>query len=53
MPYIALLSDPAPLAQAAVYMGGILASCLLLTRPQEWICVRESARDVWARRGSK
>lgn len=53
MPHIAFLSDPSPLTQAAVYMGGILAGYLLLTRPEEWVRVRESMRDVWARRGSK
>jgi hypothetical protein len=42
-------SDPSPLMQTAVYMGGILAGYLLLTRPEEWERVRETVRQVWER----
>jgi hypothetical protein len=41
---------PSPLTQTAVYMAGILAGYLLLTQPEEWARVRDSVRDVWARR---
>jgi hypothetical protein len=50
MPHIALSSVPSPLAQAAVYMAGILAGYLLLTQPEEWARMRETVRDVWERR---
>lgn len=46
-------SDPSPLMQTAVYMGGILAGYLLLTRPEEWERVRETVRQVWERRLGK
>jgi hypothetical protein len=46
-------SDPSPLMQTAVYMGGILAGYLLLTRPEEWERVRETVRHVWERRLGK
>jgi hypothetical protein len=46
-------SDPSPLMQTAVYMGGILAGYLLLTRPEEWERVRETVRQVWERRRGK
>ena len=44
-----LIADPSPLAQAAVYMAGILTGYLLLTRPEEWERVRETVRAVWRR----
>ncbi|MGH7515773.1 MAG: hypothetical protein ACREOQ_22975 [Gemmatimonadales bacterium] len=45
-----LPAEASPLAQTAVYMGGILAGYLLLTRPEEWERVRETVRAVWTRR---
>jgi hypothetical protein len=45
-----LPSDPSPLAQTVVYMGGMLAGYLLLTQPEEWQRVRETVRAVWGRR---
>jgi hypothetical protein len=51
MLHILLLADPSPLVQATVYMGGMLAGYLLLTRPEEWAEVRESVRALWERRG--
>ena len=50
MLHILLPSDPSPLAQAAVYMGGMLAGYLLLTQPEEWARARETVREVWERR---
>ena len=50
MLYILLPSDPSPLAQAAVYMGGMLAGYLLRTQPEEWTRVRETVREMWERR---
>ena len=50
MPHIALSSIPSPLAQAVVYMAGILAGYLLLTQAEEWARVRETVREVWERR---
>ena len=50
MLHILLPSDPSPLAQATVYMGGMLAGYLLLTQPEEWARVRETVREVWERR---
>jgi len=50
MLYILLPSGPSPLAQAAVYMGGMLAGYLLLTQPEEWARVRETVREMWERR---
>jgi hypothetical protein len=47
---LALVIDPSPMVQAAVYMGGILAGYLLLTQPEEWDRVREMVREVWNRR---
>ena len=45
MLHIMLPSDPSPLVQTTVYMGGMLAGYLLLTRPEEWAgCGRRSAR---------
>jgi hypothetical protein len=50
MLHVLVPSDPSPLAQTAVYMGGILVGYLLLTRPEEWERVRETVREVWHRR---
>jgi hypothetical protein len=50
MLYILILAEPSPLAQTAVYMAGILAGYLLLTRPEEWERVRATVREVWDRR---
>lgn len=47
---IMLLGEPSPLAQTAVYMGGMLAGYLLLTQPEEWQRVRETVREAWERR---
>ncbi|MDQ3137561.1 MAG: hypothetical protein M3Q93_08235 [Gemmatimonadota bacterium] len=48
--HIMLPSDPSPLVQTIVYMGGMLAGYLLLTQPAEWARVRETVREVWERR---
>ena len=53
MLHILLPSDPSPIAQAAVYMGGMLSGYLLLTQPEEWARVRETVREVWERRPGK
>ena len=53
MLHMLVSSDPSPLMQAAVYMGGILAGYLLLTRPEEWERVRQTVRQVWERRRGK
>jgi hypothetical protein len=50
MLHIVLVTDPSPIMQAAVYMGGMLAGYLLLTQPEEWTWVRETVREVWERR---
>jgi hypothetical protein len=50
---IMLPSDPSPLVQTAVYMGGMFAGYLLLTQPEEWARVRETVREVWSRRRGK
>ena len=50
MLHILLPSDPSPLLQTAVYMGGMLAGYLLLTKPEEWAEVRETVRAIWERR---
>ena len=42
-------ADPSPVAQTAVYMAGMLGGYLLLTRPEEWVRVREAIRAVWFR----
>jgi hypothetical protein len=47
---ILLPSDPSPLLQTTVYMGGMLAGYLLLTRPEEWSEVRATVRAMWERR---
>jgi hypothetical protein len=53
MLYILLPSDPSPVVQAAVYMGGMLAGYLLLTQPEEWARVRETVRERWEQRPGK
>ena len=53
MLHILLPSGPSPLAQAAVYMGGMLAGYLLLTQPEEWARVLETVREAWERRPGK
>lgn len=53
MLHIMLPSDPSPLAQTIVYMGGMVAGYLLLTQPDEWARVRETVREVWERRWGK
>jgi hypothetical protein len=40
-------SDPSPVVQAAVYMGGILAGYIMLLRPEEWHSAWETLRDTW------
>jgi hypothetical protein len=45
-----LPAEPSPVAQTAVYMAGVLAGYLLLTRPEEWERVRETVRAAWTRR---
>jgi hypothetical protein len=50
MLHIVLATEPSPLTQTAVYMGGVLVGYLLLTKPEEWERVRETVRDVWQRR---
>ncbi|HEU4680515.1 MAG TPA: hypothetical protein VFS51_02135 [Gemmatimonadales bacterium] len=44
-------SDPSPIVQAAVYMGGILAGYVLLIRPEEWQSAWETLRSTWSKRG--
>ena len=53
MLHILLPSDPSPLLQTTVYMGGMLAGYLLLTKPEEWAEVRETVRAIWERRRSR
>ena len=48
MPYVAS-SDPSPLVQAAVYMGGILAGYVLLVKPDEWQRAWETIRNTWSK----
>jgi DNA gyrase inhibitor GyrI len=43
-------SDPSPLVQAAVYMGGMLAGYALLVRPDEWQSAWETLRNTWTKR---
>ena len=50
MLYILPPTDPSPLAQTVVYMGGMLAGYLLLTQPEDWARVRETVRQAWMRR---
>jgi hypothetical protein len=45
-----IASDPSPMVQAAVYMGGVLAGYVLLVRPDEWQSAWESLRNTWSRR---
>lgn len=45
-----IASDPSPVVQTAVYMGGVLAGYALLTRPEEWARAWETVRTVWPRR---
>lgn len=47
---LSLPSDPSPVVQAAVYMGGILAGYVLLLRPEEWHSAWETVRDTWSKR---
>jgi hypothetical protein len=47
---ILLPSDPSPFLQTIIYMGGMLAGYLLLTKPAEWAEVRETVRALWERR---
>lgn len=44
-------SDPSPIVQAAVYMGGMLAGYVLLVRPEEWQSAWETLRSTWSKRG--
>jgi hypothetical protein len=44
------VSDPSPLVQAAVYMGGILAGYVLLVRPDEWQRAWKTVRNTWTKR---
>jgi hypothetical protein len=50
MLYIIVATEPSPLMQTTVYMGGMLAGYLLLTRPEEWAEVRQTVRAMWERR---
>ena len=43
-------SDPSPLVQAAVYMGGILAGYMLLVPPDEWQRAWQTIRNTWTKR---
>ena len=43
-------SVPSPLAQAAVYMAGLLTGYLMLTSPEEWQRARRALAEVWNRR---
>jgi hypothetical protein len=49
MLHAALPSDPSPLTQTGVYMAGIMAGYLLLTRPEEWARVREALERLRGR----
>jgi hypothetical protein len=42
-----IASDPSPLVQTAVYMGGILAGYVLLVRPDEWQRAWDTIRHTW------
>ena len=46
-------SEPTPMVQAAVYMFGILAGYLLLTRPEEWARARTTVRQALTRRRTR
>ena len=52
MLHIILATEPSPFMQTTVYMGGMLAGYLLLTRPEEWAEVRQTVRSIWQRRRS-
>lgn len=39
-------TDPSPLMQACIYMGGILTGYVLLTTPDEWQRAWAVLRDV-------
>jgi len=39
-------TDPSPLIQACIYMGGILTGYVLLTTPDEWQRAWAVLRDV-------
>jgi hypothetical protein len=43
-------SDPSPLVQAAVYMGGVLAGYVLLVRADEWQSAWDTLRNTWSKR---
>ena len=43
-------SDPSPLVQTAVYMGGVLMGYMLLVRSDEWQSAWETLRDSWMKR---
>ena len=43
-------TDPSPLVQTAVYMGGVLAGYMLLVRPDEWQRAWETIRATWTKR---
>jgi len=43
-------SDPSPLLQAAVYMGGILGGYMLLVQPDEWQRAWQTIRTTWTKR---
>lgn len=43
--------DPSPLAQAAVYMAGILTGYALLTPSEDLHQAWDTVRSVWSRRG--
>ena len=45
-----IASDPSPMVQAAVYMGGVLAGYVLLVARDEWQSAWESLRNTWSRR---
>jgi hypothetical protein len=45
-----IASDPSPMVQAAVYMGGVLAGYVLLVKPDEWQSAWESLRNTWSKR---
>ncbi|MGH7510711.1 MAG: hypothetical protein ACREMZ_14730 [Gemmatimonadales bacterium] len=40
-------SDPSPIVQTAIYMGGVLAGYVLLVRPDEWQSAWQTLRDTW------
>jgi len=46
-------TDPSPLIQACVYMGGILTGYALLTTPDEWQRAWAVLRDVLGARGRR